>query len=132
MLQLQNASYPFLRRGQHPKWTHTIVVMVSAEVDAKIREQIKGGVFPIRLASDDWASGEALWLLDVIAPPRKVATAVLANFSQIAKGRPVAIHPVVARSVEPELLEKMKVRREGEGAGETQAAPARDAGDGAK
>lgn len=83
---------------------------VDDAVDAKIREQIKGGAFPVRLSSDDWVSGDKLWLLDVIAPNRKLATAVLANFSQVAQDKPVSIHPIVARSVEPELLEKMKVR----------------------
>lgn len=83
---------------------------VSEDVDAKIREQIMGGAFPIRLGTDDWTSGEKLWLLDVIAPNRKLATAVLANFSQVAQDKPVSIHPIVARSVEPELLEKMKVK----------------------
>lgn len=87
---------------------------VSEEVDAKIREQVRGGVFPIRLQSDDWVSGEKLWLLDVIAPNRKLATAVLANFSQVAKDRPVSIHPIVARSVDPEVLEKMKASSTGE------------------
>lgn len=83
---------------------------VNDEVDAKIREQIKSGAFPVRLSSDDWTSGDKYWLLDVIAPNRKLASAVLANFSQVAKDTPVSIHPIVARSVEPELLEKMKAQ----------------------
>ncbi|WP_108811929.1 toxin-activating lysine-acyltransferase [Sphingorhabdus sp. Alg231-15] len=90
---------------------------VSDDVDAKIREQTKGGAFPIRLASEDWVSGEKLWLLDVIAPNRKLATAVLANFSQVAKDKPVAIHPIVARSVDPELLKKMKGKSAGDANG---------------
>jgi hemolysin-activating ACP:hemolysin acyltransferase len=85
---------------------------VSAEVDARIREQIKGGAFPTRLAPDDWTSGETLWLLDLIAPNRQLATAVLANFRQVAGDRPVAIHPIVARSVDPEVLERMRVKGE--------------------
>jgi len=44
----------------------------------------------------------------VIAPSRKLATAVLANFSQVAKDKPVSIHPIVGRSVGPEVLEKMR------------------------
>ncbi len=82
---------------------------VNEAIDAKIREQVKGGVFPVRLSSEDWVSGDRLWLLDVIAPNRKLATAVLANFSQIAQDQPVNIHPIVARSVDPEVLERMKV-----------------------
>ena len=34
----------------------------------------------VRLKAEDWTSGETYWLLDVIAPSQKVATAVLANF----------------------------------------------------
>jgi cytolysin-activating lysine-acyltransferase len=83
---------------------------VNDACDAKIREQIKGGAFPVRLSSEDWVSGDTLWLLDVIAPNRKLATAVLAHFTQVARDKPVNIHPVVARSVEPELLEKMKMK----------------------
>ena len=41
---------------------------VSEEVDAKIREQIRAGTFPVRLQSGDWNSGNINWLLDVIAP----------------------------------------------------------------
>ena len=87
---------------------------VSDAVDAKIREQINGGSFPIRLGTDEWASGEKLWLLDVVATDRKLATAVLANFSQVAGDRPVDIHPIVARSVEPALLEKLRIKQGGE------------------
>lgn len=86
---------------------------VSDKVDAKIREQIKGGAFPTRLGADDWASGEKVWLLDLIAPNRQLATAVLTNFKQIAGDKPIAIHPIVARSVDPEVLEKMRIKGEG-------------------
>lgn len=85
---------------------------VSDEVDGKIREQIKGGAFPTRLAPDDWTSGDKIWLLDLIAPNRQLATAVLANFKQIAGDKPVAIHPIVARSVDAQVLEKMRVKGE--------------------
>jgi cytolysin-activating lysine-acyltransferase len=83
---------------------------VSDEVDAKIREQIQARVFPIRLKSEDWASGETTWLLDVIAPSQKVATAVLANFKQVVKDKPVRIHPIVTQLVDPAVLEKMRVK----------------------
>ena len=92
---------------------------VSDAVDAKITEQVKAGAFPVRLANEDWVSGETLWLLDVIAGDRKQATAVLANFRQLSGERPVKVHPIVARSVDPTVLEKMRVR------------PAEGAGDGA-
>jgi hemolysin-activating ACP:hemolysin acyltransferase len=81
---------------------------VSDAVDAKIREQIKGGGFPIRLKPDEWTSGEHVWLLDVVAPSRKMASSVLANFKQVVKqGGDIRIHPMVARQVDPELLKKM-------------------------
>jgi len=44
---------------------------VSPEVDAKIREQIKAAVFPIRLKPEDWASGDIVWLLDRAAAPER-------------------------------------------------------------
>jgi cytolysin-activating lysine-acyltransferase len=87
---------------------------VSEEVDAKIREQIQARVFPVRLKAEDWTSGETYWLLDVIAPSQKVATAVLANFKQVVKDKPVRIHPIVSQLVDPAVLEKMKVRPVGE------------------
>ena len=80
---------------------------VSEEVDAKIREQIKTGTFPVRLKSDEWGSGEINWLLDVIAPNQKLATSVIANFKQVVKQGDVRIHPVVSKLVDPEILKKM-------------------------
>jgi cytolysin-activating lysine-acyltransferase len=53
---------------------------MSDAVDVKIREQVRAGVFPVRLTGEEWTSGETAWLLDVIAPSQRVATAVLANF----------------------------------------------------
>lgn len=80
---------------------------VSDEVDAKIREQIKAGAFPIRLKPEEWTSGSRVWLLDVIAPTQQIASAVLANFSQVVKNGEVRIHPLIARLVDPELLKKL-------------------------
>ena len=80
---------------------------VSAEVDAKIREQIKAGIFPVRLKPDDWTSGDINWLIDVIAPTPKLATAVIANFKQVIKQGDLRIHPLVTRLVDPEALKKM-------------------------
>ena len=89
---------------------------VSPEVDAGIREQIKAGVFPIRLKAEDWASGETPWLLDVIAPTQKVATNVLASFAQVVKNKPVHVHPLVSQLVDPAVLEKMRVPPQGDAA----------------
>ncbi|TIX51145.1 toxin-activating lysine-acyltransferase [Alteraurantiacibacter aquimixticola] len=98
--------------GQEATAGIAIWASVSDEVAAKIRDQIKGGVFPTRLSADDWTSGENIWLLDLIAPNRQLATAVLANFKQIAGDKPVSIHPIVARSVDPQVLEKMRAKGE--------------------
>lgn len=81
---------------------------VSEAVDAKIAEQIKAGVFPIRLAPDDWVSGETVWLLDVVAADRQRATSVLANFRQLAQGRTVKIAPLVTRLIDPDVVAKLR------------------------
>jgi cytolysin-activating lysine-acyltransferase len=94
---------------------------VSDEVDAKIREQIQARVFPVRLKAEDWNSGDTHWLLDVIAPSQKVATAVLANFKQVVKDKPIRIHPLVSQLVDPAVLEKMKVRPVGEAEGKVES-----------
>jgi cytolysin-activating lysine-acyltransferase len=83
---------------------------VSDAVDAKIREQVRAGVFPVRLTGEEWTSGETAWLLDVIAPSQRVATAVLANFRQVVQDRSVRVHPVVAQLVDPAVLERMQSR----------------------
>jgi len=99
---------------------------VSEEVDAKIREQIKAGVFPIRLGADEWNSGSINWLFDVIAPNQKLTASVIANFKQVmmpngggageASGASdggtksvgdLRIHPLITRLVDPETLKKM-------------------------
>ncbi|MCP4099356.1 MAG: toxin-activating lysine-acyltransferase RzcC, partial [Planctomycetaceae bacterium] len=58
-------------------------------------------------------SGDRLWLLDVVAPNRQAATAVLANFRQVAEGGNVALHPVVSAVVDPEVLKKLMVKGDG-------------------
>lgn len=85
---------------------------VSEEVDASIRSQIKGGVFPVKLKPGDWVSGEINWLLDVISPDPKMTASVVANFSRVAnKGREVHLHPLVSRMVDPKVLEQLGARR---------------------
>lgn len=81
---------------------------VSDAVDAKITEQIKAGVFPVRLGPDDWASGETVWLLDVVAHDRQQATSVLANFRQLVGARSVKIAPLVARLIDPEVVAQLR------------------------
>ncbi|GHB50046.1 hypothetical protein GCM10007094_44130 [Pseudovibrio japonicus] len=80
---------------------------VSPEVDAKIREQIRAGTFPLRLKADDWTSGDINWLLDVIAPSQKMTASVLANFKQVAKTGPLRMHPLITKLVDEETLKKM-------------------------
>jgi hemolysin-activating ACP:hemolysin acyltransferase len=94
---------------------------VSDAVDAKIREQINAGVFPIRLQSEDWTSGDNNWLLDVIAPDAKTTAAVIANFRQLVKEGGLKLHPLVTRLVDPETLKRMGATRAG--AAEPAAAP---------
>jgi len=52
-------------------------------------------------------------LLDVIAGDRKAATAVLANFRQLSGQRAVRIHPIVARQIDQDVLEKLKAHPAG-------------------
>lgn len=90
---------------------------VSDEVETKIREQIKAGVFPIRLKGDEWNSGTNNWLLDIIAPNQQLTTSVIANFGQVVKSSSgkdgednagdIKIHPLITRLVDPEVLKKM-------------------------
>lgn len=81
---------------------------VSEEVDLKIRDQIKAGTFPIRLKPEDWQSGQVNWLLDVIAPDRKTAGRVNANFGRVVKTGDLRLHPQIAGLVEPEMLEMIR------------------------
>ena len=80
---------------------------VSDEVDGRIRDQIKGGTFPVRLKAEDWNSGSINWLLDVIAPDAQATAAVIANFRQVVKEGSLRLHPIVTRMVDEETLRKM-------------------------
>lgn len=87
---------------------------VSEAVDAKIREQIRAGSFPVRLQPDDWNSGNINWLIDVIAPNQTLTVAVIASLRQVlpkpgASGEAddLRMHPIVARLVGAEALRRM-------------------------
>jgi cytolysin-activating lysine-acyltransferase len=80
---------------------------VSEQVDVHIREQIRAGVFPVRLKSEDWNSGSINWLLDVIAPDRLATAKVIANFRQVVKEGSLRLHPIVTRLVDEDMLKKM-------------------------
>ena len=84
---------------------------VSDEVEAKLREQIGAGVFPVRLKAEDWTSGDNNWLLDVIAPDAKATAAVIANFRQLVKQGGLKLHPLVTRLVDADTLKKMGATR---------------------
>lgn len=88
---------------------------VSDAVNTKIQDQVKSRVFPTILKPDEWTSGETIWLLDVIAPTKQLAQAVLKNFATIAKDKSVSVHPIVAESVGKDMIEQMKVAQSGEG-----------------
>ncbi|KEQ52875.1 toxin-activating lysine-acyltransferase [Sphingobium chlorophenolicum] len=91
---------------------------VSEEVDAKIREQVQAGTFPIRLKAEDWSSGSINWLLDVIAPDQRTTANVIANFKQVVKEGSLRLHPIVTRLVDAETLTKMGAEKMGMGASE--------------
>ena len=80
---------------------------VSDEVDARIREQVKARVFPVKLKPEDWNSDDKAWLLDVMAPTPKLASLVLASFSRLVKTGELNVHPVAARQVDPDLLRNL-------------------------
>jgi cytolysin-activating lysine-acyltransferase len=86
---------------------------VSDEAESRIREQIAAGVFPLRLKPEDWTSGPNNWLLDVIAPNARATANVIANFKQVVKDGSLKLHPIVAKLVDAETLQKMGATRLG-------------------
>lgn len=84
---------------------------VSDEADARLREQIKAGVWPLRLKAEDWNSGDNNWLLDVIASDQRSTASVIANFRQVVKQGSLKLHPLITRLVDRETLEKMGATR---------------------
>ena len=88
---------------------------VSEECDARIRDQIRGGAWPLRLRPDDWNSGQINWLIDVIAPDAKSTASVIANFRQVVKEGSLRLHPLIARLVDAETLDKLGLKRDGAG-----------------
>jgi hemolysin-activating ACP:hemolysin acyltransferase len=86
---------------------------VSDDVDARIREQVANGVFPIRLKPEEWNSGNIHWLFDVIASDARATTNVLANFKQVVKEGSLRLHPLIARLIDEETLKKMGAEKIG-------------------
>ena len=86
---------------------------VSEDVDARIREQVANGVFPIRLKPEEWNSGQISWLFDVVAADTRATTNVIANFKQVVKEGSLRLHPLIARLVDEETLKKMGAEKIG-------------------
>jgi cytolysin-activating lysine-acyltransferase len=80
---------------------------VSPDVDAKLNAQANAGEFPVRLKPEDWTSGPIHWLLDIVAPSPQIASQMLVNFQQVAKGNMVKFHPVVSTLVDKAMLGSM-------------------------
>ena len=97
---------------------------VSEDADARIREQIKAGTFPVRLKPEDWNSGEINWLLDVIAPNQRATATVIANFRQVAKQGSLRLHPIITRLVDEETLTRMGAEKMPAPSAERAPAPA--------
>jgi cytolysin-activating lysine-acyltransferase len=86
---------------------------VNEEADARIRDQIRAGSFPVRLKPEDWNSGDINWLLDVIAPDAKTTTAVLSNFGKVIKSGNLRLHPLIGKLVDEETLKKLGAEKMG-------------------
>lgn len=84
---------------------------VSDEADARIRDQIRGGNWPLKLRAEDWNSGNNNWLIDVVAPDQKATASVIANFRQVVKEGSLKLHPLISRLVDEETLKKMGAQR---------------------
>lgn len=78
---------------------------VSTDVDCKIREQIRSGVFPVRLKSNEWSRDDIVWLLDVIAPTKSLATRLVAEIGRDRFGNtPVNAHPLLKSLIDSKAL----------------------------
>lgn len=75
---------------------HAAAFLSDAVADAKIREQVQARVFPVRPMPEEWICSETAWLLDVIAPSQRAATAIMANSRQVVQDYTVRVHPVDA------------------------------------
>lgn len=91
---------------------------LSDEAEERLREQIKGGAWPVRLKAEDWTSGQNNWLLDVIASDKRATASVIANFRQVVKEGSLKLHPLITRLVDEETLKKMGASRAGAAAEE--------------
>lgn len=79
---------------------------VSDTISERIAADANAGTFPVRLAADDWTSGETVWLLDLIVPDKRAGTAVFMNFGTLIEGRSFRVHPVVWHMVDESITRK--------------------------
>ena len=86
---------------------------LSDEAEGRLRDQIAGGTWPIRLKAEDWNSGQNNWLIDVIAADRKSTASVIANFRQVVKEGSLKLHPLITRLVDEETLKQMGAHKDG-------------------
>lgn len=84
---------------------------LSDEAEQRVRDQIKGGVWPLRLKAEDWNSGDNHWLIDVIAADQRATASVIANFRQVVKEGSLKLHPLITRLVDDETLQKMGAQK---------------------
>ena len=87
---------------------------LSDEAERRLRDQIRGNVWPIRLKADDWNSGENNWLIDVIAADQRSVASVIANFRQVVKGGSLKLHPLITRLVDEDTLKSMGAAKAGQ------------------
>jgi cytolysin-activating lysine-acyltransferase len=92
---------------------------VSEGVSSDITSQIEAGTFPVKLKATDWNSGDRIWLLDIIVPSRKAGTVVFSNFSKLIGDKSFRLHPIVAGSLDPEIVSQINALASGQ-AGEPQ------------
>lgn len=86
---------------------------LSDEAEDRLRDQIKGGAWPVRMKPEDWTSGQNNWLIDVIATDKAATASVIANFGKVAKEGSLKLHPLITRLVDEETLKKMGAQKSG-------------------
>ncbi|RKF16828.1 toxin-activating lysine-acyltransferase [Roseovarius spongiae] len=91
---------------------------LDAEAEAKVKEQIAAQVFPIRLRADEWRSGERVWLLDVVAETREIATQLFIKFGRSPEvNGPFSSHPIISKLVDNDVLGDVQISEPTKGAG---------------
>ncbi len=77
--------------------------------EAKVKEQIGAQVFPIRLRADEWQSGDRVWLLDIVAESRDIATQLFIEFGKSPEvGGPFHSHPIISSLVDNNVLDSVQ------------------------